>query len=77
MRQLLIVENLYEQKQLILSYFKQRGQEIFSKVDKEIATNEYKKKAKILNKNIDWEKDLAPSTTEHLKNNNLLKYLEW
>lgn len=30
-----------------------------------------------IDKNIDWEKDLAPSTTEHLKNNNLLKYLEW
>ncbi|MGP1438392.1 MAG: hypothetical protein ACTTKH_04910 [Treponema sp.] len=32
---------------------------------------------KWIEKNINWETDLLSSTTEYLKNNDLLKYLEW
>jgi len=53
MCQLSITKNLCEQKECIISYFRKRGEEVYSKVDAEIATNEYKKKTKALNKSLE------------------------
>ena len=53
MCQLFITKDLSEQKDYIISYFIKRGEEVYYKVDAEIATNEYKKKTKALNKSLE------------------------
>ena len=53
MCQLSMTKNLCKQKECIISYFRKRGEEVYSKVDAEIATNEYKKKTKVLNKSLE------------------------